>query len=82
MFLEVNHLFHREKRSKEERGKARALRGTGDTSLRGLREGSVVERKREKKIPQERGETQRGPQERRQEVAGHGHISPVISPVR
>lgn len=34
--------------------------------MRGVRKGRVVERKREKKIPQETGETQVGPQERRQ----------------
>lgn len=57
-----------EKCSKEERGKARALRGTGDdTNLRGVRkEGVVRKEKGEKKIPQETGETQMGPPEWRQ----------------
>lgn len=44
-----------EKCSEEERGKARALRGTGDTSLREVRKGKVVERKREKQMSQEMG---------------------------
>lgn len=38
-----------EKFSKEEREKARAARGTGDSSLRGARKGRAAERERDKK---------------------------------